>query len=261
MNKLLCLMALCLLLAACQSRRERMTRVWFFTVADFENEGAPVDYAADIDNPMNLSPESFLNLQSDGHYTSYFGRYDEGEWSIRENKTLELASGRGTRSEFDIRYAGRDLKLYYAPRSAQYTFQPYAGGGDKEESNPFSRRNNYWRIKPAQKESDAQLRARLVNYFHYWELYFKWGEKNGLTTLTVNSPGPLRLYGNGFELIPFEKEDYDWQNHFYDTADAHHAYDQLHELMDKRLIQWPNTDNRFVMFASVFQQMQQHLRQ
>src|SRR5437762_2269594 len=101
MNKLLCLIALCLLVA-CQSRHERMTRVWFFTVADFEDEGAPVNYAADADNPMNLSPESFLNLQADGHYTSYFGRYDEGEWSLRENKTLELASSRGAISSFDI---------------------------------------------------------------------------------------------------------------------------------------------------------------
>lgn len=261
MNKLLCLMALCLLLSACESRRERMTRVWFFTVADFGDGGAPTNYAADADNPMNLSPESFLNLQADGHYTSYFGRYDEGEWSLRENKVLELASGRGTRSSFDIEYAGRNMKLYYAPRAARYTFQPYASAGDKEEGNPFSHRNNYWRIKPAQKESDAQVRARLVNYFHYWELYFKWGEKSGLTTLTVNAPGPLRLYGNGFELIPFEEEPYDWKNHFFDTADAHRAYDQLHGLVAKRLIQWPNTDNRFVMFASVFQQMQQQLRQ
>jgi hypothetical protein len=249
-----------LVLTACKSRKERMQQVWFFNVADFPEDGNAKPGMEDGTNHMILGPESFLNLQPDGFYTSYFGHFDEGKW-VLNGDSLVLSSINAFPQTFHVRYVGKQMKLYYPLRGAQYTFDAYAKSPDNRAENPFSRENNRWRIPPPEQETDMQISNRLINHFHFWETYFSWGMKNNVSTLQVNDmDSPLQIYGNGFELVPFDKEPYDWKTHFFDEQDAHTAYNQLHALM-RTHINWPKTDNRFEMFASVFKQMQQLMLQ
>src|ERR1700694_4845907 len=93
MHTILRFLLLTLLLSACQSRKERMSHVWVSSVADFSDDSSKEpNYAADAANPMILSPESFLDLQKDGAYTSYFGRFAQGRWEVRGNE-LRLMAG------------------------------------------------------------------------------------------------------------------------------------------------------------------------
>lgn len=262
MRQLLYPLLLLLLLTSCQDRKERLVRVWLFDRIDFENnDKTQTDFNADILHPMDISGESFLNLQADGRYTSYFGNFDAGRWELKAN-SLELNSGIGMSQAFTVKYVGKELVLYYQPRLAKYTFRPGTQTGLTDKNNPFLQANNNWRLRPGREETEAQVRARLLNYFSFWENYFSWAEKNNISTLQVNNiDSPLRFYANGFELIPFEDEPYSWKHHFYNDSNAHLAYEQLSQVISHSHIKWPETDNHFRMFASVFHQMQDGLKQ
>ncbi len=256
------LLILLLLITSCQDRKERLARIWLFDRIDFvDNEKTSADFNADIVHPMDISGESFLNLQADGRYTSYFGYFDAGRWDLK-GSSLELNSGIGMSQAFTLKYVGKELVLYYQPRLAKYTFRPGTQIGLTDKNNPFLQSSNNWRTKPGREETEAQIRARLLNYLSFWENYFSWGAQNNISRLEVNNiDSPLRFYANGFELIPFDEEPYNWKNHFYNDSNAREAYTQLSEVISRSHIKWPDTDNRFLMFSSVFRQMQDGLKQ
>ena len=116
-------------------------------------------------------------------------------------------------------------------------------------------------MKAERKESDTELTARLKNHFRYWEKYFSWGLEHRKGSLDVRSlPGPLKIYGNGFTLVPYEHYDYEWKMHFFDADDCHRAYLKMYSFLRKEDIEWPQTDHKFKQFESAFRQLQQKLK-
>jgi hypothetical protein len=127
--------------------------------------------------------------------------------------------------------------------------------------NPFSKENNLWRIKPVAKETSIQLKDRLRNHFRFWELYFTWALNNGIQYIDVRStPTPVKIYGNGFGLKPAEQLPAAWKNYFYDEKDCQAANEKIKNIFDNNGIAWPHTENKYKMFISAFQQLQQKIQ-
>lgn len=88
-----------------------------------------------------------------------------------------------------------------------------------ETVNPFSLSNNKWRLAATHKETSAEIQNRLINHCAFWKAYFLWAINDKIQYVDVRStPTPVKIYGNGFALKPFE--DAAWQNYFYDLADC-----------------------------------------
>ena len=243
----------------CSHSTSDLNKVWFFNEAEFPEAKNDLPVEDPKASYLNFSAQSFLDLQENGTYTSNFGRFEQGKWALK-NKTLVLFN-QDHKLQFEVQHLRNDeMKLYYKPRNTVYLFSGFANAFASEEDNPFSAANNRWRMKAGQPETDADISQRLLSHFRFQEKYFAWGSASDIKVLDVNAtPGPLKIYSNGFELLHLSKQPHQWTNAFFDTSGSRRAYDKLYYLFQNDDIDWIKTKDRFRMFASAFKQLQQKI--
>jgi hypothetical protein len=247
-------------LVSCQTKKE-LTRVWIFKTADYPEESKQLDFNDDEFNYLRFSLESFLNIEKNGKYTTYFGKYQQGEWQKKDDDLLLSFPGNKA-LVFQVKKIDDDeLQLYYKPRGALYTFKGYPADFASELENPFSYSNNKWREKALGPESDAEINERLRNYCRFYEKYFAWGDKIKTSTLDVNNvPGPLTIYSNGFELIHYTQQPYEWQSHFYDSNEVKKAYMKIYHIFRTSDLDWNREQGNYKMFESAFRQLENKIQ-
>lgn len=234
----------------CNSKEQKPDGLWFYTHTSGN------EYETNIE----ISPSSFLNLQKNGAYTRDFGTFDYGNWE-RNDTVLILKSKNGKTFEFLIKtIIQNELKL----RSGIGTFINFEKQPSEFPSidvDPFTINNNQWRIPAKNKESEIEIKNRLKNHFRFNEMYLKWALNYQFTTLDVGStPSPLKIYGNGFALKEYKELPVAWKSYFFDEEDCRKANALIKDIFDTKDIVWTKTDNRFKMFVSAFQQLQQLLK-
>lgn len=246
-SKLLICFFLPVLLCACVQKSP--ANLWFYTHS--LNNNNTEDTA--------LTPASFLNLQRDGSYTRDFGLFDYGRWAIKENE-LVLTNQNNATNKIIVKYVGsKDLQLIrdknvIANFEAQPTESTFI-------NDPFSLANNRWRIRAKHKESEEEIKNRLINHCQFWASYFTWANENQLAVVDVRStPTLIKIYGNGFSLKPYNELPAAWRAYFFDQEDCRIANNLLYEVLQYHDISWAHTDNKYKMFIGAFQQLKQYLR-
>ncbi|WP_276480895.1 hypothetical protein [Paraflavitalea pollutisoli] len=238
-------------LCGCASKRDVLCKVWFYTFDDTKTHTGKGD--------PELSPVNFLNLQFDGKYTADLQGFQYGTWTLNDEAVVLTDANKKKHAIVLKAIAPNEIAVDVLPGNKDESMFKFEGSNNTfpEEENPFSLANNQWRVKATHRENDAEILARVKNHLRYWEKYFAWGLETKKTTLDVRSlPGPLKIYGNGFELLPFERWSAEWNGHFFDEADAYKAWEKLHYFFTYKRIAWAKSDNKFKMFISAFQQMQ-----
>ena len=237
-----------LCLTACIQFKNNDEGIWFYT---FSSKGTSSEY--------NLTPASFLCLQPDKNYTLDFGNFEYGQWD-RNGDTIILSNTSGDRKALLIQSkTGSNVILSTEPGvSCDFEAQPYSF---KEiAAQPFSLQNNKWRIKASRKESADEIRARLKNHCSFWKTYFTWAFDNNINNIDVRStPTPIKIYGNGFALKPYDELPAEWKNYFFDSTDCKLASDVLENVFTHNDIAWGHTDNKYKMFIGAFEQLEQIL--
>jgi len=231
-------------------RSNGIDKLWFFTYYN----GSPAK------SDSVLTPASFLDLRKDGTFTNDFGVFDYGAWKLKDSK-LYLEGHHTKNSVLTVEYfAGNEMRISSADfPPASFESQP--GLFKSPEENPFSAENNVWRIPAKNKESEATIKNRLLNHLKFWEAYFTWALNNGLQSIDVRStPTPIKIYGNGFGLKPFSELPRTWKSYFFDEDDCKKANDMIKSIFDKHDIAWAHTENKYKLFISAFQQLEQQLR-
>jgi len=253
----------CFLFAGCNLLSKKTNEVWFYTYSEF---GILNDYIPKPNQQLtdyNLNPSNFICLQIDGSYTMDFGHFEYGTWEL-DDTMLVLKNIERKTMFMVVKPAGKEMLIkvpLVGGRSSIWHFEKSPVPLQEKADNPFSLNNNRWRLKARQKEDDEMIADRLRNHFSYWEKYFNWGLVAKMDYLDVRSlPGPLKIYGNGFVLLDYEKWPQDWSDLFYDSTDGHKAYDKLRYIFDHDHIAWAHTDNKYKMFISAFQQLQQKIK-
>ncbi len=234
-------------LIGCMNVKPGIGRLWFYTYSS--------DSAIDR---ISLNPANFLELRSDKSFTSDLGKFHSGHWKLQDQQ-LFLNAEDGDVNILMI----NDLKLnemqiqFGHSNAANFDGLPLP----KIENDPFSRINNLWRLHATTKETDDQLKMRLRNHCGFWVSYFNWALTNEMTTVDVRStPTPIKIYGNGFTIKPFHDLPDAWKSYFYDSSDCRKANDMLIDIFQTHNVAWAHTDNKYKMFISAFQQMEQFLR-
>ncbi|WP_127126494.1 hypothetical protein [Pseudoflavitalea rhizosphaerae] len=243
-------------LNGCFSREGLLTKVWFFT---YENKAR-----AEESTDPELSPVSFLNLQSKGRYTANFGGFEYGEWSVEDKILLLKPTGGKERRVLMKKLTDKELVADLDPSNAyvaESRFEGFKNPLRDEEESPFSITNNKWRIKAKHKETSKEITDRLVNHFKYWEQYFRWGIESDKNSLDVRShPSPLKMYGNGFALMPVDLWPEEWSRNFYDSSDRQAAFDKIRWTLRNKSVKWPESGHKFRQFVAAFQQMQTNVK-
>jgi hypothetical protein len=227
-----------------------INRLWFFTNYNNLTTG----------NDSVLTPASFLNLQKDGSYTNDFGVFEYGIWKLK-GRQLYLTDSKNKTSILAIEYlSGNEMRIS-SDHFPAASFESQPGSFKSPERNPFSKENNLWRIHARGKESDLQVKIRLLNHLKFWEVYFTWAMNNELQSVDVRStPTPITIYGNGFTLKPFSELPREWKSYFYDDEDCQKASNMIRSVFEKKDIAFAHTENKYKFFLSAFQQLERQLR-
>ncbi|HEV3412185.1 MAG TPA: hypothetical protein VG101_06895 [Puia sp.] len=244
---------LCLLAAAatgCSLLVNPLPKLWFYTYGTGTPRG----------KDSLLNPASFLELRPDGSYTRDFGKFEYGSW-LKKDHQLILTSHDHLLSIYPLTLpAPNEIQLTFTGGYLA-SFESQSIPSLKQKEDPFSVYNNGWRIRPAHKETDAEIRQRLYNHCQFWEAYFRWALDKDLTTVDVRStPTLIKIYGNGFTLKPTDDLPAEWVACFYDADDCAKASNMIKEIFEHKTIAWAQTDNKFKMFLSAFHQLQNFLR-
>ncbi|HXD76969.1 MAG TPA: hypothetical protein VN616_04130 [Puia sp.] len=241
----------CLLaVTGCSLLVNPLTRLWFFTYGTGTPQG----------KDSLLNPASFLELRPDGSYTRDFGRFEYGTWLKKDGQiVLTSHEHRLTILPFTLPGAGEMQTTLTGGYLAN--FDSRAIPAQKAKLDPFSLDNNRWRVAATHKETDPEIRKRLYNHCQFWAAYFRWALEKDLSTVDVRStPTPIKIYGNGFTLKPSADLPAEWVACFHDSADCQKASDMIRDVFQHKTIAWANTDSKYKMFLSAFQQMANYFR-
>lgn len=234
-----------LMQTGCLLKRKSIVQLWFYSYSSNSN---------DADN--SITPANFLSLQPDGTYTRDFGKFEQGTWEEKDS-SLYLKS-KNQIIQFPIKsFFGNELQLT-SNKGTILHFESVARNFSSPGDDPFSPVNNQWRIPATKKESEQEIKSRLKNHFRFYGLYFKWALNNQFQSIDVHStPSPIEIYGNGLELKRFDDLPITWKNYFFDEEDCNRANEIIKMIFEHHEISWPITENKFKMFISAFQQLQQ----
>ncbi|MES1225155.1 MAG: hypothetical protein ABUT20_57260 [Bacteroidota bacterium] len=236
----------------CNLKKKKVSQLWLYTHSSGKN----------ILKDTLLTPASFLNLYPNGTYTRDFGDFESGQWKMDEGK-IQLIPAKNRIIVFPYRLnTANEIELLYSGNNRADHFKKVPDSYiNYDENDPFSVKNNLWRIHAAHKESDEEIRKRLINHCHFWEAYFAWAMQYELEYIDVRAtPTPIKIYGNGFALKPFDYLPERWRSFFYDDDDCKKANHMIKVIFNTGGITWSHTDNQYKMFISAFQQMQQQLK-
>jgi hypothetical protein len=234
---------------SCQQPVNPSGKIWFYTHSTGSRE---------LSDTL-LTPASFITLEENGSYSCDLGHFDYGKWAYSNNQLI-LTGYNKSKSILLVNYlTGNEMQVGEAKGPFNnFESQPLSFSSAAE--NPFSKENNLWRIPASAKETDAELKNRLRNHFRFWELYFTWALNNGVQSIDVRStPTPIKIYGNGFTLKSIQQLPALWKEYFYNQEDCQAANEKIKYIFDNNGIAWPHTENKYKMFISAFQQLQQKL--
>jgi hypothetical protein len=250
MKKIFLLFCLAIFLTQCDNfqKRKKIDQLWFYSYSS---------NAGETDN--SITPANFLSVQPDGSYTRDFGKFEEGTWE-EKNSTLYLKSKTGI-IEFPVKSLSENELLLVSKKGSILHFESIARNFSSMADDPFASANNQWRIPATKKENEQEIKSRLKNHFRFYELYFEWALNNNFQSIDVNStPSLIKVYGNGFQLKPIEELPKTWKGYFFDEEDCKKANEMIKNIFERHEISWSITENKFKMFISAFQQLQQQLK-
>lgn len=234
----------------CNVKNNLISNLWFYT------------HSSNTQNSHDslLTPVSFIYLQPDGNYTRDFGVFEYGKWQFN-NSQLLLTSSKSKTIELDVKNIGINEMQLQGTGGVISNFEKQPASFTSSLDNPFSKENNTWRILAVHKETDMEIKNRLQNHCKFWETYFAWALKNEMQYIDVRStPTLIKIYGNGFGLKPYQDLPSVWRSYFFDAEDCEKANAILKTVFDKGNISWAHTDNKYKMFISAFQQLEQQLQ-
>jgi len=253
-----CLLLLAVLFSCNQQEDRSFEKAWMYEGEQTKEEQLENIFKYGGSMEYGFNGASFLNLQPNGNFTSYFSAFDYGNWKLKDSSLLLTDHNNGLLVLDVKKLDAKEMICLNRSNHKVYRFQGFNNSFSSQGESPFSLANNQWRIKAVYKEEDPQIQSRLKNHFKWWEKYFSWALKNKMQVLDIRStPSVLQMYANGFELKYYDRQFPEWKTIFYDTADCWRAYEMVYYLMYQKNIKWPKTENRFEAFVSAFQQLQQ----
>jgi len=239
-----------LLFVGCFIPNIRLGGVWCYTHSDISA----------LESGPGLTPSDFINLQKDGSYSRDFGVFEIGKWSYSNNRIFLTNEKNDTCSLLIHSLSQVEMQLT-GSSGALDNFERLPMSLNDADKNPFSKKNNLWRMPATRKETDEEIKARLLGHCRFWAAYFSWALDNNIETLDVRStPTPIKIYGNGFALKSIADLPQRWKAYFFDAEDCEKANMRIQYAFEKKTISWAHTDSKYKMFISAFQQLQEELK-
>lgn len=191
---------------------------------------------------ISFFPDStFTRVRPNGEYTTGKWAFDDAENTVfltADRKTEEIG--------IMISYAANGLRLvnFEFSRNEHLSFIEYGRKLPRYQDDPYFGPNNQWRIKPEQPETDAQIKARLLNYLAHISSVLESAQMREQDYLSLEfSPGIVKLYNVGVGAVPENKIPASWINSFYSDEQARKAYRLFQDYLLEEKLPVRNTGN------------------
>ncbi len=125
-----------------------------------------------------------------------------------------------------------------------------------DADEPFSLKNNRWRIRPKQKETDSAVHQRLKDNMRFFILFYKSVlAKDDKTVSFWGLPSCFKWYGGGIFLKKKEELKDNWIRCFYNEEQAMQAYKIASRLLEEKY-EWPKGEQNWLKLnLAVLEQM------
>lgn len=188
----------------------------------------------------------------DGYFTTH------GKWSVLENSKIQFGEKTLTIDKFSMKKENRFLEATIFNRSDNLNSVLRFVESEKTlvdyKNDPFHENQNQWRQKPIRKESNEEIRNRLLNYIlHYASILDASIKREKNTVSFAHSMGIIQVFRGGIGRVPKNKVINDWTNCFYDEDDAMKAYDLFSSYLNRGVYKggttgsWVNDDYDILM--------------
>ena len=218
-------------------------------------------YGSAQDSIVSLLGLKLVSLNSNGEFIqtdSIFGKH--GRWRITDTSKLEIkGAGKGLENfkgtlvgivndtillEEMIHVKNENIKLIWHLKKISSA---------NDGSDLFEQQNNRWRQKPSRKESDKEIRDRIVGMLKYYSLYFKVVSIESIYFSPARVILPFTYYQHGVGLTNYGK---DFSKCFFDTADAEKGYRVIKEAFEStKGDEFPSGNNYVVEYSEYFKQV------
>ena len=127
--------------------------------------------------------------------------------------------------------------------------------------DPLHPRNNQWRIAPAKKETDAEIRKRVKECVRFYALYYRDNIKRKKSVIEfLGFPELFRWYNGGIGLPDKKNLSDSWIACFYNKKQAEDVFDILNRLLIDNEFDWPTgTPGWHYRTLSVLEQMHEKM--
>lgn len=186
----------------------------------------------------------------------------QGRWQINSGKNLRqltLAFPDHRKTQYIVEdLSSTSLKL--GRQEVQHYLLNFTATAQTHQNyynDPFYPKNNRWRIKPLNKETDSAIHARVKNCILFFALYFRDHIKRDAETINFKGlPEIFNWYSGGLGLPDKNELDDSWTECFYNKEQAFKGYSILRKLIVDYEFSWPvGAPNWFYETHSVLEQM------
>jgi hypothetical protein len=201
------------------------------------------------------------------------------DFSVTENPRTDIRLGRWSlnqqKRQLRLTFNDGNIKEYFIDRITVSGFNAIWKKGEGIEiqfladnlvhkvpdQDPFYPSNNLWRIKPTTAENSAQIRKRMINFVHFYALYFKDNRQRKASDISfIGLPNCFTWYNGGIALQANYEVDQKWLNCFYSEAQAMQGYGLLKSVIEKHNLKWPKGAGSWIEeLQSVLAQIQDQL--
>ena len=214
-------------------------------------------YSKMQDSIVGLTGLKLITLSDKGVFRQADSIATKGKWGLANDSTMFIQRGGRGFENFTAHFNG------YKKGILQLTEWVDAGGekikliwhlkkiGDSESAaDLFSDKRNEWRKKPAQPESEKQIRERLASMLQYYADYYWLVTKESSFFVPTRVILPMRFYQHAIGMKDFNEESF-FATLFYDKKQANDAHRYLSLTIKILRNDFPN-DNSYVKEYAAF---------
>ncbi len=198
----------------------------------------------------------------DGQRSAFFSTqtpYRQGTW-LQNGDRLTLQIGENARFSFDILEQNDQILILVladvgptegeltlvCQKSKQYIY---------DDVDLLAPEQNEWRAKPKTKQTEKEIRMRVIAHLDYLIKYFECVIENKQTYFETGLVGsPFVFYAHGLGLNKNSPSAKRWQGYFYDEKDAEKAFDLLKKSVGK-MDKYPKAETFTKEYLLAFQKM------
>lgn len=236
-----------------------VTGNWLVLYADHElkNQQQRQVYGRIQDSVIAAKGLKLVSFFEDGSFRQMDSLQSNGRWVLSPGKEFYVIRGGNGFDDFKSGF------LSYEKEVMKIAENVHAGGETIrlvwflkkiKETDLFEDRNNDWRRKPVEPESDPEIKTRLAAMLRYYSAYYKLVQKEASYFIGTRVILPFNYYQHAMGIKPFDSRS-DFTQQFFNTEQAEEAYGYLNKTMRRLDDQYPDLQNYVAEYAGFMELM------